>query len=111
MTTAEVFAMNIQIPQLKEAIPQYEWSDKRFQEERDYFLWWLNKQINEFGYKPQDQVQAWTLYTLYHSFEEMDDEEEFTPSWLLILNTMWIESPLVILLRIQKGLIFIGVQL
>lgn len=82
MTTAEVFAMNIQIPQLKAVIPQYEWGDKRFQEEKDYFLWWLNKQVNEFGYKPTDQLTAWNLYTLYHSFEEVDEEEEFTPSWM-----------------------------
>lgn len=82
MTTAEVFAMNIQIPQLKAAVPQYEWTTERLEDERNYFLWWLNKQVNEFNYKLTDQLTAWNLYTLYHSFDEIDDEEEFTPSWM-----------------------------
>lgn len=83
MTTAEVFASNIQVSQLKTAIPMYEWCDKRYQEEKDYFLWWLNKQVNEVGYVLTDQLTAWNQYVLYHSFEEIDnDEEEFTPSWM-----------------------------
>lgn len=83
MTVAEVFATNIQIGQLKAAIPQYEWCENRFQEEKDYFLWWLNKQVNEFGYRLTDQVAAWTYFILYHSFEDIDDEdEEFMPSWM-----------------------------
>ncbi len=82
MTIQEVFAMNIQIGQLKKVIPQYEWCEKRFQEEKDYFLWWLLQPTLGGRYKFSDQVSAWEIYELSHEFQEIDDEEEFTPSWL-----------------------------
>ena len=82
MELAQVFANNIQIGQLKKIIPQYEWSKIRFQEERDYFLWWL-LQANLGGrYKFSDQLSAWNVYKLSHEFVELDDAEEFTPSWM-----------------------------
>jgi hypothetical protein len=82
MTTAEIFAMNIQTPQLKAVIPQYEWNEKRFQEEKDYFLWWLTNPKLGGRYKFLDQLTAWEVYALSHEIIDVDDEEEFTPSWL-----------------------------
>jgi len=84
MELNQVFAQNIQIPQLKKVIPQYEWNEKRFQEEREYFFWWLNKT----GFKFADQLRAWQVYEEIHSFDEIDDEEEFTPSWLEEIDNM-----------------------
>ncbi len=82
MELEQVFANNIQIGQLKRVIPQYEWNEKRFQEERDYFLWWL-KELGKGGrYKFTDQLSAWEAYERIHEPIEIDDEEEFTPSWL-----------------------------
>lgn len=78
----EVFANNIQIGQLKEVIPQYEWNDKRYKEERDYFYWWLCQPTLGGKYKFNDQLSAWNVYKLSHEFEEVDDDEEFTPSWM-----------------------------
>lgn len=78
----KTFAMNIQIGQLKAVIPQYEWNDKRFQEERDYFLWWLTQPDKGGRYNFLDQVSAWSAYERIHEPIEFDEEEEFTPSWL-----------------------------
>lgn len=76
----EIFAINIQDSQLRDVIPQSEWNDTRLEEERSYFLWWLNNK----GYKFQDQLSAWEAYKREHEFFEIDedDSEEFTPSWL-----------------------------
>lgn len=82
----EVFAMNIQIGQLKAVIPQYEWTEKRFQEERDYFLWWLNQPDKGGKYNFLDQLSAWNAYERIHEPIELDEEEEFTPSWMEEIN-------------------------
>lgn len=82
MELAQVFADNIQTSQLKEVIPQYEWNDKRFQEEKDYFYWWLCQPTLGGKYNFKDNLSAWTIYKLSHDVIEIDDEEEFTPSWL-----------------------------
>lgn len=82
MELAQVFANNIQISQMKKVIPQYEWNEKRFQEERSYFLWWLLHPSLGGRYNFKDQLRAWEVYALYHEIEELDDEEEFTPSWM-----------------------------
>lgn len=81
-TKEEVFAANIQVSQLKTAIPEYEWSDERFQKEREYFLWWLLKMKDEKGFNFTDQVSAWDEYKRMHEYVEIDDTEEFTPSWM-----------------------------
>lgn len=78
----KVFADNIQTGQLKEVIPQYEWNEKRFQEEKDYFLWWMLQPTLGGKYKFNDQLSAWNVYKLSHEVQEIDDDEEFTPSWL-----------------------------
>lgn len=82
MELEQVFAINIQVGQLKEVIPQYEWNDKRFQEERDYFLWWMKNPKLGGRYKFTDNMSAWNVYKLSHEVKEIDDEEEFTPSWM-----------------------------
>lgn len=78
----EVFASCIQIGQLKEVLPQYEWNEKRFQEEREYFLWWLLNPALGGKYKFTDNLSAWNVYKLSHEIIEIEEDEEFTPSWL-----------------------------
>jgi hypothetical protein len=82
MELAQVFASNIQIGQFKRVIPQYEWCEKRFEEERNYFLWWLLQSDKGGKYKFLDQVSAWETYERIHEPIELEEDEEFTPSWL-----------------------------
>ena len=86
MELAQVFANNIQIGQLKRVIPQYEWNEKRFEEERSYFLWWLLQPDKGGRYNFLDQVSAWETYERIHEPIEFDEEEEFTPSWMEEIN-------------------------
>ncbi len=86
MELAQVFANNIQISQMKEIIPQYEWNEKRFQEEREYFLWWLLQPDKGGRFKFTDQLSAWNVYKLIHEPIEIEEDEEFTPSWLEEIN-------------------------
>jgi hypothetical protein len=82
MTTAEVIAMNIQTSQIKEVLPHYEWTDEKIAEEKAYFKWWIcnPNQGGRFDFK--DNLSAWEMYKLIHETYEIDDGEEFTPSWL-----------------------------
>lgn len=81
-TKEEIFASNIQEAQLREVIPQYEWNEKRLQEERDYFLWWLTKSKNEDKLDFSDQLSAWEEYKRQNEFIEIDEEdEEYGMSW------------------------------
>lgn len=76
------FANNIQIGQLRKVIPQYEWCEEKFNSEREYFFWWLTNPKLGGRYNFKDQITAWETYELSHVFEEVDDDEEFTPSWM-----------------------------
>lgn len=82
MTTAEVIAMNIQTSQIKEVLPRYEWTDEKIAEEKAYFKWWIcNPTLGgRFGFK--DNLSAWETYKLMHETFEIEDDEEFTPSWM-----------------------------
>jgi hypothetical protein len=82
MTTAEVIAMNIQIGQLKEVLLPYEQNEEGYKSEREYFKWWIcnPEQGGRFGFT--DNISAWEMYKLVHQTFEIDDDEEFTPSWM-----------------------------
>lgn len=77
----KVFAMNIQVSQMKEIIPQYEWNENRFEEEREYFFWWLNNPSLGGKYNFKDNLTAWETYKFSHEIIEIDDDDEFSPSW------------------------------
>lgn len=81
MTVAEVIAMNIQTSQIKEVLLPYERTDVRIQEEKDYFLWWIKNPKLGGRFNFTDNVSAWEMYKLVHATIELDDDEEFTPSW------------------------------
>ena len=83
---AEVYASNIQIPQLKRVIPRYEWNKERFEEEKAYFLWWLKETAERKGYRFLDQVSAWEAFERIHQINEIDEDGEFTPSWMEEIN-------------------------
>lgn len=77
-----VIANNIQVGQLKQVLPQYEWTEEKFNEEREYFYWWLMQPNLGGRYNFKDNVTSWEAYKLVHEIIEIDDEEEFTPSWM-----------------------------
>ncbi len=78
----EVIATNIQISQLKEVVPQSEWNKERFDKEREYFLWWLKQSDKGGRFRFTDQLSAWEAYKVIHEPIELDEDEEFTPSWM-----------------------------
>lgn len=82
MDTLEVFALNIQSAQLQQVLPQYKWNKEGYEDERNYFIWWLKKQVSENKYNFSDQLSAWEAYARIHEIPEFDDDEEFTPSWM-----------------------------
>jgi hypothetical protein len=82
MELAKVFALNIQVGQLKEVLPIYEWTEEKFKEEREYFYWWLCQPTLGGRFKFNNQVEAWDMYKLVHETIEIEEDEEFTPSWL-----------------------------
>lgn len=82
MTTAEVIAMNIQTSQIKEVLPRYEWTDEKIAEEKAYFKWWITNPTQGGRFDFKDNLSAWEMYKLIHETFEIDDDEEFTPSWL-----------------------------
>ena len=79
---SRVFADNIQIGQLKEVLPMYEWTTEKYKEEREYFYWWLMQPSLGGRFHFQTQVEAWEMYKLVHQTLDFDEDEEFTPSWL-----------------------------
>jgi hypothetical protein len=81
-TLAEVYAMNIQVGQFKQIVPQYEWTTEKFEEERDYFLKWLQNPERGGIFSFPNQAEAWDMYKFLHEPEEIEEDEEFTPSWM-----------------------------
>lgn len=81
-SVADVIADCIQIGQLKEVLPRYEWTEDKFKEEREYFRWWISNPKLGGRYDFKDNMSAWEVYKLSHEIIEIEDDEEFTPSWL-----------------------------
>lgn len=79
---AKIFSENIQYGQFKEVLPIYEWNKKRFEEERNYFLWWLQNPESGGKFNFTDQVSAWEEYKRQHEYSEIEPEmEEDYVSW------------------------------
>jgi hypothetical protein len=82
---AEVFAMNIQVAQIKDVLTTDLHTEQGIADERRNFLYWLDDKITS-GERFESQVVAWDMYRLYIDFSEME-EEELELSWMLDLET------------------------
>lgn len=78
---AVVFANNIQTSQLKEVIPQHEWSKEVFEEERENFLEWLTNPKEGSKFRFDNQLSAWEEYKRQSEFSEPEDDEIEDISW------------------------------
>lgn len=81
MDICEIFAQNIQIPQLKSVLSTDRHTTEGVEEERKNFLGWLKEQFR-LGLQYSSQLDAWYWYKLSISFSEFDEEDIEDQNWM-----------------------------
>ena len=94
MDTLEVYALNIQPSQLKQATSQYNPTQENLEETRKEFLSWLRERRKFLRESAEmagftDQMSAWDAFIKFIDYDSFDEEDiEVEISWMLDIENI-----------------------